>query len=106
MVPHDPRTMPAEYQNLYKAEDIDLPPNFSCMHFDYGIYEMRDEQLEKYPRDPQKIKRHIADYYAMITHLDNRIGKILDKLKGKNFMIILSLSLRATTVLPVGNTAS
>ena len=84
MAPHDPRTMPERFQTMYRPEDIELPPNFVGQHFDYGIYDMRDEALASYPRDPEEIRQHIADYYGMISHLDWRIGQILDKLKEKN----------------------
>ena len=83
MAPHDPRTMPEQFQNMYRAEDMELPPNFTGQHFDYGIYKMRDEALADYPGDPMEIRQNIADYYAMISHLDWRIGQILDKLKEK-----------------------
>ena len=83
MAPHDPRTMPEQFQNMYRPEDMELPPNFTGQHFDYGIYDMRDEALADYPRDPLEIRQHIADYYAMISHLDWRIGQIIDKLKEK-----------------------
>ena len=81
MAPHDPRTMPEKFQNMYKAEDIELPPNFAGQHFDFGIYQCRDEKLEAYPRDSMKVRQHIADYYAMISHLDWRIGQLIEKLK-------------------------
>jgi arylsulfatase A-like enzyme len=41
----------------------------------------RDEHLASYPRDEKEIKRHIAEYFAMITHLDFEIGRLLDALK-------------------------
>ena len=83
MAPHDPRTMPEQFQNMYKAEDMELPPNFAGLHFDFGVYQCRDEKLEAYPRDPVKVRQHIADYYAMISHLDWRIGQLIEKLKKK-----------------------
>jgi arylsulfatase A-like enzyme len=76
--------MPEEFQNMYKAEDIELPVNFTGMHFDYGVHNMRDERLAEYPRDAMEIRQHTADYYAMISHLDYKVGQIIDKLKEKN----------------------
>lgn len=81
MAPHDPRTMPEKFRTMYRPEDMALPPNFTGKHFDYGIYEMRDEILEAYPRGAQAIRRHIADYYAMISHLDEKIGLLIDSLR-------------------------
>lgn len=74
--PHDPRTPPEAFQ--YDPESISLPENFMFEHpFDNGVMSIRDEELASYPRDEAEIKQHIADYYGMISHLDDRIGKIL-----------------------------
>lgn len=82
MAPHDPRSMPDEFLNMYDPETISLPKNFSEEHlFDYGIRDMRDEVLEKYPRTEKAVKKHIAEYYGMISHLDNELGKVINELK-------------------------
>jgi len=82
MAPHDPRTAPGEYLEKYDHSEIPLPDNFSPEHsFDNGSLDVRDECLEDHPREPEKIQRHIADYYAMITHLDAQIGRILETLE-------------------------
>ena len=95
LAPHDPRTMPEEFRNMYKAEDITLPENFSAMPtVNFGWAAGRDETVEAYPRDPEKVKQHIADYYAMISHIDFNIGKILTALEEKgeldNTIIVLA----------------
>ncbi|MGJ7033452.1 sulfatase-like hydrolase/transferase [Niabella hirudinis] len=78
--PHDPRTVAPPYQRLYR--DAPLPPNFLREHpFDNGDLKIRDEKLAAFPRDSTEIRQHIADYYAMITHIDQRIGDILNTLK-------------------------
>lgn len=84
MAPHDPRTMPCEYREIYHDAEIDLPPNFLPEHpFDTGRLTVRDELLAPIPRTPENIRGHIADYYAMITHLDAAIGRILGALDAK-----------------------
>ena len=95
LAPHDPRTMPDEFKNMYKAEDITLPENFSAMPtVNFGWAAGRDETVEAYPRDPMKVRQHIADYYAMISHIDYNIGKILAALEEKdeldNTIIVLA----------------
>ena len=76
--PHDPRTMPERYRAMYPPEEIDLPENFVEHHpFDLGMFEIRDEKLAAYPRTPKAIREHIAEYYAMVTHMDERIGDII-----------------------------
>lgn len=82
MAPHDPRTMPKKYLEMYDLDKIELPPNFMTEHpFDYGINIVRDEILCKMPRDPQEIKEEIQTYYAMVTHADEAIGRVLDALR-------------------------
>lgn len=79
--PHDPRTAPPEYAQMYPPESIELPPNFLPQHpFDNGDLKLRDELLASFPRDPADIRRQIGEYYAMITHLDAQVGRILKAL--------------------------
>jgi len=79
--PHDPRTPPPEYAALYDPEQIPLPPNFMPEHpFDNGEQHIRDEELAPFPRTPEEVRRHIAGYYGMISHLDAQIGRILEAL--------------------------
>ncbi len=73
--PHDPRTPPEAWR--MEPADVTLPPNAMPAHpFDNGEMTVRDERLEAWPREPEAIRRHIADYYGMIAHLDARIGDI------------------------------
>ena len=82
MAPHDPRTMPQEYLEMYDPVDIELPDNFMGRHpFDNGELVVRDELLAPFPRMPEETRRHIAEYYAMITHADAQMGKVLDALR-------------------------
>ncbi len=80
--PHDPRQAPKEYRNMYNANDIILPPSYMPQHpFDNGHMFLRDEELAPWPRTPEVAKHHLADYYAIITHLDAQIGRIIAALK-------------------------
>jgi arylsulfatase A-like enzyme len=82
MAPHDPRTMPKKYLDMYDPDEIELPPNFCPIHpFNNGALRIRDEMLAGFPREPEEIRRHIAEYYAMISHLDAEIGKVLTVLE-------------------------
>ena len=104
LAPHDPRTMPEEFKTMYDPEDISLPPNYlpmpvvNCGWSNKG----RDENTEAYPRRPEAIKKHIADYYAMISHIDFCIGKILDTLEEKGLMEDTILVLSGDNGLAVG----
>lgn len=85
MAPHDPRTMPAQFLDMYNPDEIALPPNFATEHqLDTGALRVRDELLAEFPRDPAEIRRHIAEYYAMISHLDAAFGEIVGTLRAQN----------------------
>jgi len=80
--PHDPRTAPPSYMEQYSPGVIKLPESFMAQHpFDNGELKVRDELLAGFPRSPGEVCRHIAAYYAMITHLDSQIGRIVESLK-------------------------
>ena len=84
MAPHDPRTMPQEFLEMYDPETITLPDNFLPEHStDTGALKIRDELLAAFPRDPTEIGRHIAEYYAMISHLDHAFGRVVSALEKK-----------------------
>jgi len=93
--PHDPRHMPKKYLDMYNPEQIVLPKNFMPEHpFDNGAMKTRDEKLAAWPRTPEEIRKHIAAYYAMITHVDAQIGRVLAALKetgqDENTLIVFS----------------
>jgi len=95
MAPHDPRSMPKEFLDLYDPDKIELPSNFVPEHLiDTGALRIRDEMLAAFPRTPKEIRRHIAEYYAMITHLDAALGRVLEALRTKgaleNTIIVFS----------------
>ena len=81
LAPHDPRTMPKRFLDMYPFDEVELPPNYLGGHpFDNGSLRIRDELLAEFPRTPEETRRHIAEYYAMITHLDHEFGGVLDAL--------------------------
>ena len=43
--------------------------------------QLRDESLAPFPRTEYAVKVNRQEYYAIITHMDAQIGRILDKLK-------------------------
>lgn len=80
--PHDPRSPREDYTGMYREENIPLPENFMELHpFRLDEMNVRDETLAPWPRTPDKIKATLSDYYAMISHLDKRIGDIINLLK-------------------------
>ena len=80
--PHDPRESPPAFRKRYKDEEMKLPASFMPQHpFSTGADRDWDEKRVKWPRTESDIRRHIADYYALITTMDDQIGRILDTLK-------------------------
>lgn len=76
--PHDPRTPPQDWSGVYRPEAMPLPANFAGVHpFDNGDMWLRDEKLAEFPRTAEDTRRHIAEYYGMISDMDEKIGEIL-----------------------------
>lgn len=67
---------------MYPVEKISVPPNFLPeLPFDQGDHKLRDEILAPFPRTEHAIKVHRREYYAIISHLDQQVGRILDALE-------------------------
>ncbi len=83
--PHDPRQSPKEYVDMYSLDDISIPENFLPEYpykDDIGCSEkLRDARLAPFPRTEYAVKVNRQEYYAIITHMDAQIGRILDKLE-------------------------
>lgn len=94
--PHDPRQSPTEFLDLYPQDKIEIPPNFIPEHpFNLGPDTFgRDEMLAPFPRTKEAVQLHRREYYAIITHLDRQVGRILDALeksgKASNTYIIFT----------------
>ncbi len=83
--PHDPRQSPKEYVDMYPLENIAVPESFLPLYpykDDIGCSpSLRDARLAPFPRTEYAVKVNRQEYYAIITHMDDQIGKILDKLE-------------------------
>jgi arylsulfatase A-like enzyme len=93
--PHDPRTPPESILRRYSPRRLPLPKNFLPEHpFDNGELKVRDELLLPWPRTKEAVQNELAAYYAMITHLDAQIGRILRALEeggqGQNTIIVFA----------------
>jgi arylsulfatase A-like enzyme len=60
-----------------------LPENFLPQHpFNLGKWlTIRDEVLAGWPRKKDVLGSQLAEYYGMVTHLDEQVGRILANLK-------------------------
>ena len=80
--PHDPLLIPPGYEGRYDPDQIPLPPNFLPEHpFDHGNFRGRDELLFEWPRTPDEVRRELAAYYAVISDMDEQIGRIFEALE-------------------------
>jgi choline-sulfatase len=83
--PHDPRQAPQEFLDRYPLSRVKVPGNFlplyphrKAMGAAKGL---RDENLAPFPRTTFAVQTHRREYYAIVSHLDVQIGKILDALE-------------------------
>jgi arylsulfatase A-like enzyme len=83
--PHDPRQAPKEYVDMYNSDEMQLPISFQASYpyaKQIGLGPgCRDEDLAPFPRTQLAVKTHKAEYYALITHLDAQVGRILEALE-------------------------
>ncbi|HUT93199.1 MAG TPA: sulfatase-like hydrolase/transferase [Thermoguttaceae bacterium] len=93
--PHDPRMPPPKFLAMYDPAEIPLPKSFMPQHpFFNGWMTGRDECLAPWPRPPEMIRSQLAEYYGMITHMDEQIGRVLGALeetgRAKNTVILFT----------------
>jgi arylsulfatase A-like enzyme len=83
--PHDPRQSPKEYVDRYPLDRISMPRSFVPEYpFNEAMAsgrKLRDEKLAPFPRTEYSVKVNRQEYYAIITHMDDQIGRILDALE-------------------------
>lgn len=83
--PHDPRQSPKEFVDLYPPEKIKLPVNYLPQYPFKDLIgcepTLRDEKLAPFPRREHAVRVHRSEYYAIVSHLDQQVGRILDALK-------------------------
>ena len=82
---HDPRQSPQEFLDRYPLQRIAIPDNYQPLYpfrEAMGAGErLRDERLAPFPRTPFAIKTHRREYFALMTHMDVQIGRILKNLE-------------------------
>jgi choline-sulfatase len=83
--PHDPRQSPKEFVDKYPVDEINVPASFvpeyefnEAMKSGRGL---RDEKLAPFPRTEHSVRVNRQEYYAIITHMDVQIGRMLDALE-------------------------
>ncbi len=95
--PHDPRQSPKRFVDMYPQEQIHVPKNFlpaypymseiglrrisKSKNGKRGDSFLRDENLAPWPRTEYAVRVHRQEYYAIISHMDEQIGRILAALE-------------------------
>lgn len=80
--PHDPRQSPKEFVDKYPLDKLRLPRPFLPEYpYDIGSNRIRDEKLAPFPRTEHAVKVNRQEYYAIISHLDAQVGRILEALE-------------------------
>ena len=92
--PHDPRQAPKRFVDMYPQEEMEVPVNYVRSYpfkKEIGLYRkmkkngtfswQRDENLAPHPRTEYSVRVNRSEYYAIISHMDEQIGRILDKLE-------------------------
>jgi arylsulfatase A-like enzyme len=80
--PHDPLHFPPGYETKYDPTGMPLPANFLSEHpFDHGNAGGRDERMLPLPRTALEVKGEIAAYYALISHMDEQVGRMMEALR-------------------------
>jgi arylsulfatase A-like enzyme len=93
--PHDPLFCPPGLEGKYDPARMPLPKNFLAEHpFDHGNFRGRDELLWPWPRTEKIVREGLALYYAVVTHLDQQVGRIAEALEAagqlENTILIFS----------------
>ena len=82
---HDPRQSPKEFVDMYDVDQIKVPKNFLPEHpymNELGCGKnLRDARLAPFPRTHYAVQKNRQEYYALITHLDVQIGRVIKALK-------------------------
>ena len=92
--PHDPRQAPKRFVDMYPQEEIAVPINYQPSYpykYEIGLFGkqkadgtwamQRDENLAPHPRTEYSVRVNRQEYFAIISHMDEQIGRIMAKLK-------------------------
>lgn len=83
--PHDPRQAPKPFVDMYPENEIQIPSSY-MPYYPYAEEigcgpRLRDEKLAPFPRTEFAVRVNRQEYFAIITHMDEQIGRILDALE-------------------------
>lgn len=83
--PHDPRQAPKRYVDMYPQEKVKVPISYQPLYpYKDAIGcgpGLRDEKLAPFPRSEYGVRVNRQEYFAIISHMDTQIGRILKALE-------------------------
>lgn len=77
--PHFPLTAPSEYWDRYPPDQMDLPYDYPAQT-DHPIIADLHEHFQGTDLDHDTLRRLRTGYYALVTAIDDQIGRVLDAL--------------------------
>jgi choline-sulfatase len=78
--PHFPLTAPEEYWERYSPAEMDLPFDYPAAT-DHPIVADLHEHFQGTDLDKETLRRLRTGYYALVTAIDEQIGRVLDALE-------------------------
>ena len=82
--PHGPLTYPPATENLYPPASVDLPETMGYELTGLPRVLTKSEPAMRFrQKNEQQIREARSKYYAMITHLDKNIGRILERVNDR-----------------------
>lgn len=82
IAPHFPLVAPQQYWDLYPPEEMDLP-NIPPGHLEnlHPVYQRMRTMFGLIDYTEEELRRARAGYYAIISYLDDKIGRMIDVLE-------------------------
>lgn len=83
--PHPPMVVPDPYFSLYRVEDMPVPESIDDPHR-YSPHPPRENPVVERYRNPDRIREMKKVYYALVTQVDEWIGRLLDELEKQGLL--------------------
>ena len=85
--PHGPHDPPPEYADLYPFDEIPLPDTLEADVSDRPAHLQRGSNSARFMRDGETtIRRWMSYYYALVTLIDDYVGKLVAALEEKGLL--------------------
>lgn len=92
--PHAPMLPTKPYADMYAVDQMPIPPSLKDDMKNSPYFTENGRVAKSEYSDPVKIRYMMADYFALVTEIDDKVGEILETLKkngfGKNTLVIFT----------------